>query len=678
MNILFFPRIALSGIRNNKRLYYPYFITAICVVSMFYIICFLTFDNQLASLPFFGSGQQILELGIFVIGLFAILFLLYTNSFLNKRRRKEFGLYNVLGMSKKNIGFILFFETLYTAIISLAIGIGCGILFSKLFELILIRIIVGDISFKLAISLKSIKITIALFVPIFIFLMLVNLFGIGSKRTVDLVKAEELGDKKPRANWLIGIFGLAILTIAYYFALGIETGLGVIIMFFFAVLLVIVATYLIFSATSVVACELMKKNKNYYYQTNHFITTSSMSFRMKRNGAGLATICILSTMVLVMISSTACLYFGVNQVLDGRFPKEYMIEYRFNDAQQINEDIATKIDKTISQTIIDNGYHLTSLNNFQNFSIAGYFKDKKFISDVSARDDFISVNVGVINVIPLSDYNHLTRQNIKLNNYEAILYDYENKINIDYIELTENRNYKIVDKQVLGIKDEFLIGAQNYSAITNTMCLIVNNYEECKNEISSMFEYGAINSYYSYNFDIEASAEEKIVFRNTLSNVLLNSVNCSYVYLGCKTAEKDDAVAMYGTLFFLGIMLSLVFGFANVLIIYYKQICEGYEDQPKFEIMKKVGITDKDIRKTINTQMLTVFFFPLGMAFIHLAFASKMIMHLLSLLNFNNNKTFIISMIVCSLIYGLIYAIIYKITSNVYYEIVNTNINELS
>lgn len=315
-------RLAASGISKNRKLYFPYLLTCICMVMMFYIVTFLAGSRNLKNLPGAETLQTLLGLGIFVIGLFSVIFLNYTDSFLFRRRQKEFGLYNILGMGKGNLVKILIWENLITAAVSIVLGMAFGILFSRLAELAAAKIISGDIGFGFTVEPVAVRWTVVLFAGIFLLIMLRMLVKIYASRPVEMLRSENVGEKPPKANWILALLGLAILAGAYYLAISIQEPMTAFALFFVAVLMVIVATYLLFIAGSVALCRLLQKNKNYYYKTRHFVSLSSMVYRMKRNGAGLASICILSTMVLVTVSSTVCLFAGTEESLNRAFPRQ--------------------------------------------------------------------------------------------------------------------------------------------------------------------------------------------------------------------------------------------------------------------------------------------------------------------------------------------------------------------
>ena len=336
----FYPKLAWSGIRKNSRLYTPYILTCTGMVMMFYIISFLYNSEAVRTMRGGGTISVTMGLGQGVIGIFALIFLFYTNSFLIRRRKKEFGLYNVLGMGKRNIARILACETVITAVISIAAGLVCGIALSKLAELCLINIMLGSVSFSFSVSLDSIIVSVVLFAAIFLLVFLNDLRQIRFSNPAELLRGESTGEKPPKANWAVGIIGAVVLAAAYYIAVSIKEPLSAMLWFFVAVIMVIAATYMLFIAGSVVMCRALQKKKSYYYKANHFVSVSSMVFRMKRNGAGLASICILATMVLVMISSTTCLYFGVEDSLSQRYPTDLGVRIGLRDLDGLYDGTA--------------------------------------------------------------------------------------------------------------------------------------------------------------------------------------------------------------------------------------------------------------------------------------------------------------------------------------------------
>lgn len=322
----FYPKLAMTGIARNRKTYIPYILTCTGMIMMFYIVSFLSRSDTVAAMLGGDTMQGILSLGSGVIFIFALIFLFYTNSFLIRRRKKEFGLYNILGMGKRNLAGILVWESVIIAALSYLGGLFCGILFSKLAELVMTRLLHGSVSLGFSVDWSAILRTLGLFAIIHCLILLNALRQIHVSNPVELLRSEAVGEKPPKSNWLLALLGVLILGGAYYLALTIEDPVAALVTFFLAVVMVIVATYLLFIAGSVVLCRLLQKSKRYYYKTNHFVSVSSMVYRMKRNGAGLASICILSTMVLVMISSTMCLYIGTEDTLRAQYPRNIIVE----------------------------------------------------------------------------------------------------------------------------------------------------------------------------------------------------------------------------------------------------------------------------------------------------------------------------------------------------------------
>ena len=345
----FYPKLAWNGITKNKRFYLPYILTCVGMVSMFYIVSFLSTSPLLLYMPGSETVSSTLNLGSWVIGAFSLLFLFYTNSFLMKRRKKEFGLYNILGMGKWNIGRILFWETIITVLISFVCGAVFGIALSKLAELCLVNVIRGDVDFSLTVSSDALISTLTLFSVIFLLIFLNDIRQIKFTNPAELLRSENAGEKPPKANWFLGIVGVLLLGGAYYIAITIEDPVSALVLFFVAVLMVIVGTYLVFISGSVMFCRILQKRKKYYYKPNHFISVSSMVYRMKRNGAGLASICILATMVLVMISSTASLYFGSESSLAIRYPRDFTINVNFMDIEDMNDENISSLRDSIER-----------------------------------------------------------------------------------------------------------------------------------------------------------------------------------------------------------------------------------------------------------------------------------------------------------------------------------------
>ncbi|MCI6497115.1 MAG: ABC transporter permease [Anaeromassilibacillus sp.] len=668
-----YSRLALTGIKKNKKLYIPYILTCIGMVMMFYIITFLSSSDMMMNYPGGETMRGILGFGVYVIGFFAVIFLFYTNSFLVRRRKKEFGLYNILGMGKRNIARVMLWETLFIGAFSIVLGMALGVLFSKLAELVMVNIMSMDVTFGVTIDYKAIYYTVVLFAVIFFLILLNSLRQVHLSNPIALLHSENAGEKPPKANWFFAVLGVLILGCAYYLAVTIKDPVTTLAAFFFAVIMVIIATYLIFISGSVAFCKILQKKKNYYYKTNHFVSVSSMSYRMKRNGAGLASICILCTMVLVMISSTVCLYLGKEDSLRERYPRNINITMTSQIYSDLISQDANSIAKMSIETAENMGYKPVNAIDYTMLSFVSYIRDGEIVFDDGENGfNYATSDLWQIFIVSLDDYNRLTGSQENLNEDEVMIYTSKD---MDY-------NYdvlKIKGQEPLNIKKvvtDFENNGVDTMQIIPALYIFVPDLELQTEMISEQSEntIGNINRFVGY--DLDATDQQQTDVFNEIYDWLrtsqVNSADSSmYVYVEGVANEKFEFFGLYGGLFFLGIILGIVFIFAAVLIMYYKQVSEGYEDQSRFEIMQKVGMTKREIKKSINSQMLTVFFMPLIAAGVHLAFAFPMIYKMLILFGLVNKVFLIMVTVGCFLLFALLYMLVYKITSRAYYSIVS-------
>lgn len=675
----FYPKLAFDGIRKNKKMYLPYILTSIGMVMMYYIIIFLQFSQSIKDAVQSSTVTQILGLGSWVIAIFSCIFLFYTNSFLIKRRKKEFGLYNILGMDKHNLGIILFWETLIIAAISLVVGLAAGIAFSKLAELIFLNLLKSDATFDLTVSSQGIGLCTIIFTVINILLFFNSLRQVRSSSAISLVKSEQTGEKPPKGNWIFGILGVLLLGGAYYISLSIKEPLQALTLFFVAVIMVIIGTYLIMISGSVLFCRLLQKNKKYYYKSNHFVSVSSMVYRMKRNGAGLASICILATMVLVMISSTTSLYFGEEDALTSRYPREININFTTLDTQIYKDGQADKIRSEIDKIAKKRNANVHNSLTYLAGVLSGMVTDGNFETDIrNVYSGTVDYNrVFQFNFVSIDDYNKIMGTDYKLKDGEAMIYLFRkgSNFNGDKLSFNGGQSFKIVK-----YLDNFISQSDAAMTIVPTMAVFVNDLDKATQGMTDATHQHdsepVVNFNWSYGFDTGLSEDEQIALSKDINSYLTDvsddfKEDIHSTEVESREQNRLDFFGLFGGLFGLGIILSIVFIFAAVLIIYYKQISEGYEDQSRFEIMQKVGMTKKEIRKSINSQLLTVFFLPLIFAGMHLAFAAPIIKKLLLLFNLTNLNLFIVTILISFAAFALFYMIVYKITSNAYYKIVS-------
>lgn len=673
----FYPKLAFDGIRKNKQMYLPYILTCIGMVAMYYIIVFLHYTDTLSYLPGSDTASAMIGLGGRIIAVFAGIFLFYTNSFLIRRRKKEFGLYNILGMGKRNIGFILFWESLIISVLSLLIGLTAGIAFSKFAELGLVNIMQGDVTYSLTISFESIQMTMTVFGIIFILLFVNGLRQVRFSSAMSLIHSENVGEKPPKGNWFIGILGILILGAAYFIAVSIESPVSALMTFFAAVIMVIIGTYLIMIAGSVLFCRILQKRKNYYYKANHFVSVSSMVYRMKRNGAGLASICILATMVLVMISSTTALYFGSEDSLNKRYPRDINMNFQFDSAEDLSDENISILKNDIWKIAEKHEVKPEHINGYRYASIAGLIDGNTIETDVTKVDEFnldTYSDVFQFYLIPLEDYNTTMGTSETLEKNQALVYTYRADYTESKISFNGGTTFNI-KKHI----DSFFDSGDSAMNILPTMAIIVPNLNTAIKGIDKLADYNGNKMLYLnwiYNFDTNTKKTTQTALfkelQNTFRDFETNGERNYYSsYFENRELKKADYYGTFGGMFYLGIILSIVFIFATVLIIYYKQISEGYEDQSRFDIMQKVGMTKREIRKSINSQLLTVFFLPLIGAGLHLAFAFPIIRKLLLLFNLNNVMLFTATTVISFLVFALFYTIVYRVTSNAYYKIVS-------
>lgn len=676
-----YPKLAWDGIRKNKRFYLPYILTCIGMVMMFYIIHYLAAMPTLDDMPGGRTMEMVLGFGFWIVALFAVIFLFYSNSFLMRRRQKEFGLYNMLGMGKGHLSIVLFWENLVLFVISMAGGLLSGILLSKMAELCLTTVLNGEPDYVLYINWDALVDTWIIFIPVFALIFIKSLINIRKSSAVALLKSENVGEKPPKANYLFGIAGVVILTVAYYIAVSIENPLIAMAWFFIAVCLVIVGTYLLFISGSVMLCKLLQKNKRYYYQKNHFVSVSSMTYRMKRNGAGLASICILSTMVLVMMMGAGSLYFGKEDSLNTRYPTDINASVDF--LTEGNEHLYTpekesaflsKVDKVLEEY----GVEPKNAQQVLSTTVTGMLKDGELILDpntVNTADTQTMDYVTQIILIPLSSYNRSFNAQETLGENEVIIQCVRRTYEDDTITLNDGTVWSVKEQ----IEDVISSGDAAMSMIPSVF-IITDDIESAFKAFNA--ELGEISEEYmcrlelSYAFDADISNNKKIELGAALEeaerDMQISDDGAFYSYsVECKEKERADYYGLFGGIFFLGIFLSIIFLAATVLIIYYKQVTEGYEDEARFGIMRKVGMTTRDIRKSINSQMLTVFFLPLITAAFHVGFAFPMVQKLLVMFNLRNTMLSILVTGIAIVVFGIFYVIVYRITSNAYYTIVS-------
>lgn len=671
---MIYPKMALSNIKKNGKLYIPYIITSVLTVMMFFMVNSLVNSDSVAKMEDGENIISLLNIALAVSYIFSAIFLFYTNSFLMKRRKKEIGLYNILGMEKRHISIVMFCENVFVAIISLATGIILGIVFGKLMFLVLMKLIKSDSIPAFAVPINSIIQTVLFFLGVFIATFLYNIIKVYRTKTIELLHGGEIGEKEPKTKLIMAILGLALVGGGYYFALTIESVMKAINFFFVAVLFVVIGTYLLFTAGSIAFIKLLKKNKKFYYKTGHFTSVSGMLYRMKQNAVGLANICVLSTVVLIAVATTVSLYAGMQDSLDSSYPKEQNILASFNDDSAVNV-IEERIDQYVKN-------HNANVKN--KFSYMDIF----FNGSLNENNEFLtnggkgilssnSENEQVCNLMTVSDFNSITGSNYSIENSDSIIFATNENINDDgtfSIKTDEGKLTYKIDKKIPadGVIQDGLSG------VIKCYVVIVKDMNEVNNIRKFVYNTEEDKYYnkltYNIYFDTDLSEEDSKALSNdiTKDDGMYNGETLYYISCNNRYDMASALSQMYGGLLFLGCFVGILFLMATVLIIYYKQISEGYEDRSRFEIMMKVGMSHEEVKKTIKSQILMVFFIPILVAIIHVAVSFRIVKMLMSVLSLGNNSTlFIMSTVVTVVVFFVIYAIVYAITAKAYYNIVN-------
>ena len=665
-----FSRLAKQNIRNNKSTYIPYIITCIFCIAMIYMMEFLrdcpTLDQAVRQAD---EVRMIVFTGEIVVEIFCIIFLIYSNSFLMKRRQKEIGLYNILGLERNHIGIVMFLETIITSIGSLAGGIAAGIIGSKLALLFLLKLLHIPSVLGFYISVKGIFTCLFMFGIIFLMILFLNLAKIHLSRPVELLRGNNTGEKEPAAKWLMALIGFICLGAGYYLAVTTESPIKAITIFLLAVILVMAGTYLLFTAGSIVILKFLRRRKSFYYRTGNFISISGMLYRMKQNAIGLASICILSTGVLLMISMTVSIYFGMNDIMLNRYPYDVDMS-----VTSISEDECQTAIEAFEKAIADNKVPVEkSVEEIYLDIVCSKNGDQILIKPANTIRN--SDSVLVLSLLDQAEYERLTGISANLNDGEIFAW-YPSAVQKDSVTVdeTEFTVKKWLDKNPLTCGED---------AVSDNAVLVVTDEDFKKFDEMRTEMYKGVSSAPAgedltlhLGLDITGSETDKIDFGTPVMEVVKDlkkngglSEN-SWITSGIRQQEYESYYADNGSLLFIGILLGSLFLMGTAMIIYYKQISEGYEDQKRFEIMQKVGLSRREVRSSVRRQILMVFFLPLLMAMLHITMAFPMIRRMLLLFGMTNTKLFIGCTAGTVLIFAVVYGLIYLMTARSYYHIV--------
>lgn len=682
----FYPKLAARSMKSNRRFYLPYILTVIGTAAAFYIMAAIVSDPGSKELAAGTSNgpmyvSMFMTLGMFVLGLFSCIFLLYTNSFLMKRRQKELGLYSVLGMSKTNIAGIMVFEALYIALIGIGGGLAVGILLTKLVSLALFRLMRLPVPFGFSVQPIAIIIVVLFFAGLILLTLLANLAKVGRSRPVELLRGGNVGEKEPKANWFLTIVGVLFLGAGYAVAMLVDNPGMAVAVYFLAVFAVIIGTYCLFTSVSIAVLKALRRNKRYYYKAKHFISVSGMLYRMKRNAVGLANICILCTMVMVMVSGTLSLYLGSEEQVNVYCPADVVVETTYY-ASSTEDHVYNE--ETGEETI---EYHTPYDAAAMDAWFEDYFAGHKLTPSAAKAVEYYSFtavdsedHVSLVTAVTAETYAQLTGEAApELAPGEALAH-----VPSGY-KFGDGLNFLDKDGNTLSI--QFVGEAQLSSAQVELNTAILSQSEDddivlVVPDTAALLELvaGQENGSYvwrgQYDFDASDEAVSAMVDDYWAASREGGGVDAGYydvLRIDLRSETERDVYGLSGGFLFLGVFLGIVFLMATVLIIYYKQVSEGYEDNARFEIMRKVGLSEREARRAIRSQILTVFFMPILVAAIHIAFDFNLVVLLLRLFSLTNVKLTALCTLGTLLVFCAVYAVVYALTARSYYKIVRPN-----
>lgn len=682
MNNLYL-KLAKTNIKNNRQLYIPYIASGVITVMMFYLMMFLNNNPGLEHIPGAANLKIIMGLGVGVIAIFAYIFIFYTNSFISKRRKKEIGIYNILGMEKRHIAKVMALETIYVGCIAIAGGLAAGIVFSKLSMMCLYRILNLNESVTFVVTGAGIGYALLVFGILYLLTLVYNLMQITLANPIELLRGSNVGEKEPKTKWLMAIAGIICIVVAYYIAITTESPLKVLGLFFVAVLLVIAGTYMLFTAGSIAVLKMLRKNKKFYYHKKHFTAVSGMLYRMKQNAAGLASICVLSTMVLIILSTTVSMYAGMDDELTARYPSELSVYSRYQEVPDQSNSLTEQIHDAIKaqgRTI----RHETS------YTYLPLYLDHEGTSFVPAKSVNMDGTFALVNILTRDSLiamdDDFNEDNVAqpeagcVNIYSDRAYD---GTTITLLGTT----YSVGESKVCTPEQDMYMRL----GFASDLYVVVDSLDTMREIQKQAKEAQLLSSAVLTvsGYDLDGNSNEKIACAEAVKAVIAQENEKDGLsesdgavgtdglidrYVESRASNEAEFYAYYGGLFFLGVFLGIMFLMVTVMIIFYKQISEGYDDKDRYEIMEKVGMSSEEVKASIQSQIRMVFFLPLVTAGIHVAAAFPMVSRLLAMMNLNNTRLFVMCLIITLLIFTAIYYIVFKITSRTYYKIVGNQV----
>lgn len=651
--IRFLPRLAINSIKKSAPAYLPYILATSFAVFVFFIFGAISSNPIMKTFPHAGYLLLLMEVGKVLLGIILVPFLFYTNSFLMKRRKKELGLYSILGLEKRHIGFIISAETFMVCIISLILGIVFALVFSRLIFVMLLNITGLPVEIAFTANLESYISTLKFFGSIFFLNLIINIFQVSKTKPSDLFQSARHGEKQPKHLWPSTVLGISSLGFGYYLAINFELDSNFIFVFFGAILLVIVGTYCLFTSGIITLLRFLKKNKNYYYKKGNFVTISGMLYRMRKNAASLSNICIFSTMVIITLVCTVSLFKGLDHIASYKYPYDVDIRFlknEFNLKNELMEKIASHAENTN-----------TTVEDFIEFEYFGIALEKDGSSFKWPDNPERYPKTYSFRILSLDEYNAIEGTEETLSNEEALFFSTGKNQGFKEVQIG-NTNYKI-KKELESLKFE----SKEPLNLNEIYYLIVSDKDEQKGLYDKM-NVPEDKYIYTVRFNIAGEKENKEKF---ISNMSLWAEDAPgyYIFDNRISGEKDDT-AILGGLLFLGIFFGIIFLVCMVMIMYYKQLSEGYEDKNNYDVMQQVGMSESEVKHTISRQIITVFFLPLIMAFLHTSMALRPVEVMLRTLNLYSHKLIVLSTVGVSIAFAIVYVVSYYLTAKAYYKIV--------
>ncbi len=644
----FFPRLALVNLIRNSRYYGPYLLSCGTLAAMYYILRFLAWNEVIQTVRGAGYLRSMMSIGCFVVALFSAVLLLYANSFVMKRRQKELGLYNILGLEKRHIAVLCFWETVLCAAVVIPGGIAAGILLSKLILLLLLKLVQIPVQFGFSVSVKGMGETAALLGILFQLALQWNLFRLGRSRPIELLHSDSAGEREPKTKRLLAALGLAALLGGYAIALITRNPVNALMLFFVAVFLVTLGTYCLFTAGSVALLKRLRANVKFYYQTRHFTAVSGLLYRMKQNAVGLSNICILACMVLVTVSATLCLYLGAESSLDASYPDDILVSQTLPD----DADSAATLD-LVQRTVADAGRQVTNLRYELSASFSARYSDQTLLTDPD-RDGILTE----VTVLTVEEYSRLTGEVVTLEGNEVLACADGD------LQLPETFFYEGTPIRVKARLENFPAGNSAIVSDRAALGLVADG-----TLAEHLIDTDLARRTFRIHLNTDGTDSEKLA----CAKAVLAASDGKYSVVS-RQEMSEEFYAMYGGFLFLGLFLGLLFLLATVLIIYYKQISEGYEDQRRYQIMQQVGMSRREVGASIRGQILLVFFLPLLAAGVHILAAFPMLCRILELFGLNDVRLFALCTAGALAVFAAVYALVYGLTARTYERIVGGTI----